>query len=306
MQVVSRTAPKYALDSNDKPVRTVRQGETFAVETHDCRTGTILRPDQVTELKDTRFINPATGPIYVEGLRAGRTICIEIKRLEVDSRVGLMLTRPGVTALTVTDEPCLRIVSFENEVATVGPFRVAAAPMIGVIGVAPSGQAVPTLHGGEHGGNMDTILVKARSRVYLPTFVDGAFVYFGDVHAAMGDGEVFLTGVEIAGRIEAEILEVADWSLPTPLVETDDVVAVISAGATFDEAAAAVLAKAVELLAASGMSRIDAGFFMSAIGDLRVSQYLPGARLIHCRFELPKSALKLNGLRLPGLLESAA
>ena len=117
----------------------------------------------------------------------------------------------------------------------------------------------------------------------------------------MGDGEIFLSGVEIAGRIKARITLAPDWSLPTPLVETDDVVAVVAGGATFDEAAKAALAKAVEVLSAGGMDRVDAGFLMSAAGNLRVCQYIPNANLVHCRFELPKSILSLNRITIPGL-----
>jgi len=93
----------------------------------------------------------------------------------------------------------------------------------------------------------------------------------------------------------------AGWSLPTPLVETDELLAVIADGATFDEAAKAAMAKAVDVLAAGGMDRVDAGFFMSAAGHLRVCQYIPLARLVHCRFELPKSILALNQIRVPHL-----
>jgi amidase len=126
-------------------------------------------------------------------------------------------------------------------------------------------------------------------------------VYFGDVHAAMGDGEVFLSGIEIAGRIQARITIVPGWSLPTPLVETDETVAVVAGGATFDEAAEAAMAKAVEALRAGGMDPVDAAFLMSAAGHLRVCQYIPHAKLVHCRFELPKTVLSLNRINLPGL-----
>src|ERR1700680_2140262 len=89
--------------------------------------------------------------------------------------------------------------------------------------------------GGEHGGNMDNMRVAARSRVFLHAFFDSGMVYFGDVHAAMGDGEIFLSGIEIAGRIQARVTVVPRCSLPTPLVETDDVVAVVAGRATFDQ-----------------------------------------------------------------------
>jgi len=202
MKTILRNDPKYALDSRHEAVARVGIGESFIVETHDCRTGTITRPDQAADLLDTRCVNPATGPIAVDGVTAGSTICIEIEELHVDSRLGLMVTRPGVTSLAVSDEPELRIVTCDGAYADVGPFRVPVVPMIGLLGVAPAGEAVSTFRGGEHGGNMDTLLIEARSRVFLPVFFDGGMVYFGDVHASMGDGEIFLSGVEIAGRIK--------------------------------------------------------------------------------------------------------
>jgi amidase len=301
MRTIPRTDPKYSLDRRHEPVARIHAGESFTVETHDCRTGTITRPDQVEALLDTRFVNPATGPIAIEGVKAGDTICVEIEQLEVERGLGLMVTRPGVTSIAITDKAQLRIVDCDGAYADVGSFRVPVSPMIGVLGVAPGGEPVSTFYGGDHGGNMDTVLIGAGSRVYLPAFLDGGMVYFGDVHAAMGDGEVFLSGVEIAGRIQARVTTRTGWSLPTPLVETDDSVAVVASAKTFDEAARAVMAKAVDLLVAAGMNPVDAGFMMSAAGDLRVSQYLPLAGLVHCRFELPKQVLSLNRMKLPGL-----
>ena len=301
MKTIPRTDPKYALDSRHKPVARVGLGESFVVETHDCRTGTITRPDQVGDLLDTRFVNPASGPVAIDGVKAGDTICVEIEELHVDARVGLMISRPGLPSLAITDEPQLRIVTCDDSYADVGSFRVPVVPMIGVIGVAPPGEAVSTFRGGEHGGNIDTLLVSARSRVFLPTFFDGGMLYLGDVHAAMGDGEIFLSGIEIAGRIQARVTVARGWSLPTPLIVTDEVVAVVAAGDTFDEAAEAAMGKAADMLTEGGMDRVDAAFLMSAAGHLRVCQYIPHASLVHCRFELPKTVLALNRISLPGL-----
>src|SRR5689334_20413542 len=150
MKTISRADPKYALDSGHEPVARVGLGESFVVETHDCRTGTITRSDQVPDLLDTRCVNPATGPIEIEGVRAGDTICVEIEELHVDSRLGLMVTRPGVTGLDITDGPELRIVSCDDSYADVGAFRVPVKPMIGLLGVAPAGEPVSTFRGAEH------------------------------------------------------------------------------------------------------------------------------------------------------------
>ena len=81
------------------------------------------RPSLDAELASiTRCVNPATGPIAIEGVVAGDTICVEIEELHVDSRLGLMVTRPGVTGLVITDEPQLRIVTCDDSYATVGAF----------------------------------------------------------------------------------------------------------------------------------------------------------------------------------------
>src|SRR5260370_41636133 len=164
MKTISRQDPKYALDSGHVAAASVAEGESFVVETHDCRTGTITRPDQVGDLLDTRCVNPATGPIAIAGVRAGDTICVEIEDVHVDSRLGLMVTRPGVTGLAITDAPQLRIGTCDDDYANVGAFRVPVTPMIGLLGVAPAGDAVSTFPGAEHGCNMDDMLIGAGAR----------------------------------------------------------------------------------------------------------------------------------------------
>jgi amidase len=164
MKTISREDPKYALDPGHAAVARVGQGESFIVETHDCRTGTITRPDQVRDLLDTRCVNPATGPIAIEGVVTGDTICVEIEELHVDSRLGLMVTRPGVTGLAITDEPQLRIVTCDDSYANVGAFRVPVTPMIGLLGVAPEGDPVSTFQGAEHLQRLRDGLLRRRTR----------------------------------------------------------------------------------------------------------------------------------------------
>src|SRR6267143_1636820 len=107
---------------------------------------TISREDPKYAL-DPGCVNPATGPIAIDGIIAGDTICVEIEELHVDSRLGLMVTRPGVTGLAITDEPQLRIVTCDDSYADVGAFRVPVTPMIGLLGGAPEGDPFSTFHG---------------------------------------------------------------------------------------------------------------------------------------------------------------
>ena len=49
---------------------------------------------------------------------------------------------------------------------------------------------------GRFGGNLDTRQLTVGSTLYLPVQVTGAMFSCGDAHAAQGDGEVCVTGIE--------------------------------------------------------------------------------------------------------------
>mmetsp|Transcript_15520 Transcript_15520/g.22275 ORF Transcript_15520/g.22275 Transcript_15520/m.22275 type:complete len:192 (+) Transcript_15520:209-784(+) len=74
--------------------------------------------------------------------------------------------------------------------------------MLGVIGVAPSGDApISTMPAGTHGGNLDNKANGIGSTIYLPISHPGALLSIGDMHASQGDGEISGTGVEIGGHV---------------------------------------------------------------------------------------------------------
>ena len=95
--------------------------------------------------------------------------------------------------------------------------------MIGVIGVAPAGAArVDCGSPGPHGGNMDTRLIGAGAVLYLPVAHEGALFAAGDLHAAMGDGEICGTGVEVSGAITLRLDVRSDLRIEEPVLETPD------------------------------------------------------------------------------------
>ena len=60
-------------------------------------------------------------------------------------------------------------------------------PMLGRVAVAPPGEeSWGGLWPGAFGGNMDAPDVREGATVYLPVFHEGAYFYFGDIHAARG------------------------------------------------------------------------------------------------------------------------
>jgi acetamidase/formamidase len=69
---------------------------------------------------------------------------------------------------------------------------------------------------GVFGGNMDTRQLTRGTTLYLPVQVEGALFSCGDAHAAQGDGEVCVTGIEspMYGALRFTLLK--DRSIPAP------------------------------------------------------------------------------------------
>jgi amidase len=158
--------------------------------------------------------------------------------------------------------------------------RFPARPMVGVIGTAPADGTVYTAHPGPQGSNMDFNAVSVGSTIYLPVHVPGALLGIGDVHAAMGDGEVSGTGVEIAGEVTVRV-ELQKGAAPSrPWMETADAWVTTGQGPTLE----AAVEQAVEGLTALLMDRFaldrtDAFLLVSARGDIRIGQC---ARIAGC------------------------
>ena len=182
---------------------------------------------------DWSHVNPATGPLYIAGARPGDVLRIDLLELKVGEQSS-MVTIPGEGALgdVITQMETAILKREGDQVVFKDKIRVALKPMIGVIGVAPAEGEVPTGTPGPHGGNMDCTLIAAGNRVYFTVGVEGALFGAGDLHAAMGDGEIVVCGAETAGavRFTAQVVDLA--GLPTPFVETGELVATIYSAPT--------------------------------------------------------------------------
>jgi len=91
----------------------------------------------------------------------------------------------------------------------VGELRIAARPLVGCIATAPDRETVFSKMQGPYGGNMDCNEVREGATVVLPVEVDGAYLYFGDSKARMGDGEV-VQSPEVGTRLEVSVEEWQD------------------------------------------------------------------------------------------------
>ena len=276
------------------PVARMQPGSSIHLQTADCFGDQVQGPGDVERGIDWDVINPATGPIYVEGAEPGTVLAVRIEHIEVADH-GLMCTGGGWGVLgdRIEDLSWRFLTIWDRKAQWEGGPSFPIRPMIGVIGVAPAGDDVPCGTPGHHGGNMDTRLIAEGATIYLPVAVPGALLAAGDLHAAMGDGEVAVTGVEVAGSITLRVSLRTDLPLADPLLENDDLVAAIASAVTLDEAATMATNAMADLLHARlGIGLADAVMLMSAVGNLHISQVVDPLRTV--RFEMPKSAYELT------------
>jgi amidase len=220
----------YAFSAGLVPALSLDSGDAVEIETADCFSGQIQdEKTQVTDI-DRRRVNPATGPIFVRGAAPGDTLAVDILDLRPGPH-GLAVTTPGMGFLGDRVQVSrTRLVRLEANLATWGSLRLPIRPMLGVIGVAPREGEVSTVVPGPHGGNLDCALATAGTTVYLPIYHPGALFGTGDMHAAMGDGEVSGTGVEAGGHVTLRFHVRRDFPVRWPWLETPDGWVVIVSG----------------------------------------------------------------------------
>jgi len=283
----------YSFDRSHEPMARVQLNEVFAVETLDCYGGTFTSESQLREDYPDLKINGATGPIFVEGVKAGDTLVVEILQIDLDDK-GVMITMPGLGLLgeEITESET-RILPVDDDHAVLdGRVKIPLNKMIGVMGVAPKNEPVATESPGDHGGNLDTKEITAGNKVYFPVATDGALLALGDMHAAMGDGELNGTGIEIGGTAILRVKKKENMTITTPIVETDTHTMFLNSAKDFDEAVKGSMAIAVDWLQQKhDLKYSDAYRLLTAVGDIKVSQLVNPQ--VTVRVAIPRSILQL-------------
>ena len=229
-----------------EPIVVCQPGDEVEMETRDAFDlqfeSDTLTDDQISGV-DLDLVHPLTGPVFVEGAEPGDLLVVEI--LEV---------RPAGTPYTAQvpgfgflrdDFPDPYIVKWDVEdgyatSAALPGVRVAGAPFMGIMGLAPShdllkqitareqllldrggfvlppgiggavpshapvaGEALRTIPPRENGGNMDIKHTAAGARLLMPVFTEGALFSAGDAHYAQGDCETCGTAIEMPATFRA-------------------------------------------------------------------------------------------------------
>src|SRR6201989_265039 len=65
------------------PVATLRPGQVLSTWTRDCFGGRVRSTsDMASQVTDPRYLNPQTGPFWIEGAEPGDTVAIHFRSIE--------------------------------------------------------------------------------------------------------------------------------------------------------------------------------------------------------------------------------
>ncbi|WP_066301356.1 acetamidase/formamidase family protein [Bacillus sp. FJAT-29937] len=287
----------YEFNKNQKPIMTVSSGTTVEIETYDCFKDQIESSETVVTEIDWNQINPATGPIFVEGAMPGDVLKVKIEKLEVGNQ-GVMVVGPnlGVMGHRISQMEA-KIIPIRDGKAIFNEIEIPMNPMIGVIGVAPEGEGVNCGTPGSHGGNMDNKMITEGATLYFPVFAEGALFGLGDFHAAMGDGEISVSGIEVPGKATVTLEVLKGVKLQNPMLENDEVFTQIVSAVTLDEAVKlATEEMADRLVEKTGLPISEVTMLLSAAGQAEICQVVDP--LMTARFVVPKWLLKQLNVEL--------
>jgi acetamidase/formamidase len=264
----------------------VEPGGEVTFECIDSSGGQVQPGMSVSEFLtiDRTRIHALTGPVWVEGAEPGDVLQIDV-----------LATRHGGWGWSSVLEglgflkdrfhgPYLFHWQLDGEsTSSLAPAVVPVRPFLGVMGVARAEDGTfRTRPPGPFGGNLDVRELCAGSRLYLPVFNNGALFSCGDGHAAQGDGEVCINGIECPLDVTLRFDLHKRQPLAGPLVEANEVAApdssadawvIVESGTDLAATSRAATSRMIDLLVSRwGFPDVHAYILCSVALKLRLSQ----------------------------------
>ncbi len=282
-----------------EPVLRVNPGDTIETST--------LYSDFFTE-KDGPWPGEV-GPVYVNGAAPGDTLVVRILKIRPNFATGRSGTSTTYGVLTATDmtpmlqEPAPKLkhiwkidgkkmtAALEIPGSRMKKIEVALKPMLGRLATAPpEDQAIPGGVPSVFGGNMDTSEAREGATVYLPIYHEGAYFYYGDVHALQGDGEIIGSGIETSADVTFKIELLKGKKIGWPRLENGEFLMVAGSARPLIDAFRIAHVEMVKWLETEyGFDRWEALQVLSQVGSAQVANVVDPNYTVVAKF--PKKYL---------------
>ena len=271
----------YVFSKYAEPIAVVKPGEEIVISTEDAYSGFLQsEDDDIEEVnKKRRGPNPQTGPIFIEGAKAGDTLKVQIISIETDRDWAVSCVHKDFGGLTPNKYTRMIDMALHNKIYIYrrdeeGMFRrddrlrFPWKPFMGTIATAPSMEAVSSMTPFENGGNMDVPDIKPGNIIYLPVSIDGAYFFTGDCHACQGEGELCGTALEISAKVRLKLDVIHGKKITWPRIESPDEYMTVGSAKPMEDAARIAYAELIEWMAEFGWDRIDAYQALTQAGKL--------------------------------------
>ncbi len=260
----------------------ITPGDSVQVETEDAFSGQIRTNQDRRDKTSQPYSNPQAGPIWVEGAQPGDTLAVMIDSIEPS--IGQCATRTSdpKRLLEWLGDDCPHGTHVcpirDGQIYWSDEITIPYTPMFGCIGTAPDMGVPTTGPAGPHGGNMDIIETCPGNIVYLPVFIEGAYLYLGDVHAAMGHGELTASGLEMPAISTITVNLIKNQQISSPRIEAPHEIIAIATGAPVERSIAQAYALLILWMEAQyGWNRWKAYDLLTHVGQITIGYYDGGA-----------------------------
>lgn len=242
---------RYLVNPADEPIARVKPGDDVYICTEDAAEGRIKDKGSLPKkVMTTDFMNPLTGPLYIEGAEKGDTLAVHIHDIEFTRDYAFSLFAEYLGALTsntrtmMLQEPLKEHVWIWKKADEKGDYwheeeldiTIPKRPFLGIFGVAPDKEAISSIVPGPFGGNMDVADVCPGNTVYLPVYNEGALFYTGDCHAAQGDGELCAFALEIPAKVHLTFDVVKGQRISNPRIENEERIMCVGSARPLEDA----------------------------------------------------------------------
>lgn len=243
-RILRSEARVYGLDGALPPALRVAAGEAFMVETEDASTGIMANgvvDPTPANMPYAAFnpprANPVAGPVYIEGVKAGDRIRVDIVSI-APAPMGAVWNREGTSPLAdsrrwegLAGRFAHAIAHVDGEAILSDRLRWPLTPMIGTLACAPEWEVRSTSTGqGPWGGNLDVPDFAPSSSVYLNAYHDGGLLFIGDIHGCQGDGEYATSADETRADVVLSVSIAPGGHRPWPRIETPDRIVALGFG----------------------------------------------------------------------------
>jgi acetamidase/formamidase len=274
-------AYRYTYSAAHEPIAIVDPGQRVRIHCVDCFENRLVREDQrFAEIAEYPYVNPQTGPVFVNGAKEGDTLLVHIDDIEITrdwAVTGLVPNFGLLTATTVTEmltENLPEVVHkfpIRDRCVWFGKLSRKISPFMGTMGTAPKLEAINALTPSHYGGNMDCPETRPGNTVHLPVLNPGGLFFCGDGHATQGHGEIGGVACEVPVNLVCRFEVVKGQTIQWPRITNDRYMMVVGSARPLEDATRIACTQLTNWVADEyDMDRTDALVWITQVLELRV------------------------------------